>query len=134
MFHSKFDDTTDVNLFGPDNDAGWIYTADSTRPFSVLMNNRCPSVTIVKSEGRIRDCLNFASTTKDVLFYQASPNLQSPRSDWAGTVSFWLKPRLCRSKANTCYPIQLCDGNWDHGGFFDRATSSSLYTSKLTPA
>lgn len=120
LFHSTFDDTTDVNLFGPDNDAGWIYTADSTRRFRVLMNNRCPSVTIAKSEGKIRDCLNFASTTKNVLFYQASPNLESPRRDWSGTVSFWLKPRLSRSKSDTCYPIQLCDGNWDHGGFFVR--------------
>ncbi len=30
-FLSMLDDTTDVNLFGADNNAGWIYTADSQR-------------------------------------------------------------------------------------------------------
>ena len=28
---STLDDTADVNIFGADNDAGWIYTADSQR-------------------------------------------------------------------------------------------------------
>lgn len=48
LFHSTFDDMTDVNLFGADNDAGWIYTAESTKRSKVLMYNRCREVSIAK--------------------------------------------------------------------------------------
>lgn len=120
LFLSTFDDTTDVNLFGPDNDAGWIYTAESTKRAKVLMNNRCPEVSIARDEGKIGDCLKFTEKAKDVLFYQASPNLASPRRNWSGTVSFWLKPDLERLGAESCYPIQLSDGDWNHGGLFVR--------------
>ena len=81
LFYSSFDDTTDVNLFGPDNDAGWIYTAESTRRTQVLMNNRCPEVSIAAGEGKLRDCLKFSDRSKQVLFYQASPNLVLPRKN-----------------------------------------------------
>jgi len=119
-FYSTLDDTTDVNLFGPDNDAGWIYTAESTRRAKVLMGNLCQSVSIAEAEGKIGDCLKFAEKTKDVLFYQASPNLEAPRRNWSGTMSFWLKPDMDRLGTENCYPIQLSDGDWNHGGFFVR--------------
>ena len=128
LFLSTFDDTTDVNLFGPDNDAGWIYTAESTRRAKVLMDNRCPEVSIAKNDGKIGDCLRFAEKTKDVLFYQASPNLASPRRNWSGTVSFWLKPDLERLGTENCYPIQLSDGDWRYGGFFVRFRGESPST------
>lgn len=120
LFHSTFDDTTDVNLFGPDNDAGWIYTAESTQRANILMLNRCPAVSIAKADGKLGDCLKFADKTKDVLFYQASPNLAAPRKNWAGTMSFWLKPDMARLGPENCYPVQLSDGDWNHGGFFVR--------------
>ena len=120
LFHSTFDDTTDVNLFGPDNDAGWIYTAESTKRAKVLMHNRCPAVSIATNDGKFGDCLQFSEKTEDVLFYQASPNLAAPRRNWSGTVSFWLKPELAKLGTENCYPIQLSDGDWNHGGFFVR--------------
>lgn len=126
LFYSSFDDTTDVNLFGPDNNAGWIYTAESTRRAQVLMNNRCPEVSIAAGEGKLRDCLKFSDRSKQVLFYQASPNLVLPRKNWAGTVSFWLKPEIASSAKGTCYPVQLCDGDWNHGGFFVRFLGEPL--------
>ena len=128
LFLSTFDDTTDVNLFGPDNDAGWIYTAESTKRTRVLLDNRCPEVSIAKDDGKIGDCLRFAEKTKDVLFYQASPNLASPRRNWSGTVSFWLKPDLENLGTENCYPIQLSDGDWNHGGFFVRFRGESPST------
>lgn len=120
LFHSTFDDTTDVNLFGPDSDAGWIYTAESTKRANVLMLNRCAEVSIANGDGKICDCLKFAEKTKSVLFYQASPNLAAPRRNWAGTMSFWLKPDMARLGSEDCYPVQLSDGDWNHGGFFVR--------------
>lgn len=120
LFHSTFDDTTDVNLFGPDDDAGWIYTAESTKRANVLMQNRSPEVTIARGEGKIGDCLKFAEKIETVLFYQASPNLAAPRKNWAGTMSFWLKPDMARIGTEDCYPVQLTDGDWNHGGFFIR--------------
>lgn len=128
LFLSTFDDTTDVNLFGPDNDAGWIYTAESTKRANVLMHNRCPEVSIAKDDGKIGDCLRFAEKTKDVLFYQASPNLASPRRNWSGTVSFWLRPNLDKLGIEDCYPLQLSDGNWNNGGFFARFRGESPST------
>lgn len=120
LFHSTFDDTTDVNLFGPDNDAGWIYTAESTGRAKVLMQNRCPAVSIARADGKLGDSLKFTEKTEDVLFYQASPNLAAPRRNWAGTLSFWLKPDLEKLGTENCYPVQLSDGDWNHGGFFVR--------------
>ncbi len=120
LFHSTFDDTTDVNVFGPDNDAGWIFTAESTKRANVLMLNRCPEVSIAKGDGTTGDCLKFADKTKNVLFYKASPNLAAPPRNWGGTVSLWLKPDISRIGTEDCYPIQLTDGDWNHGGLFVR--------------
>lgn len=128
LFLSTFDDTTDVNLFGPDNDAGWIYTAESTKRVKVLMNDRCAEVSIDKAAGKIGDCLTFAAKTESVLFYQASPNLAAPCSNWAGTLSFWLKPDPERLGIEDCYPVQLSDGDWNHGGFFVRFPGKRLST------
>lgn len=120
LLHSTFDDTTDLNLFGADNDAGWIHTAESTRRVKVLTHNQCPAVSIARDDGKIGDCLKFAKKTTNVLFYQASPNLVPPRRNWSGTMSFWLKPDLERLGSENCYPVQLSDGDWNHGGLFVR--------------
>jgi hypothetical protein len=117
---STLDDTADVNIFGADNDAGWIYTAESTKRAKVLMNNRCPTVSIAKGDGKFGDSLQFKDKTKDVLFYQLSPNLEEPQRNWGGTVSLWLKPNLEKLGKEDCYPVQITDGDWNHGGFFVR--------------
>lgn len=120
LFLTTFDDTVDVNLFGRDNDAGWIYTAESTKRVTTLMMNRCESVTIAKGEGKLRDCLRFAEKTRRVLFYQASPNLPLPKHNWSGSIAFWLKPNMTRLGPQASYPLQWCDGDWERGGFFLR--------------
>ena len=131
LFLTTFDDTTDVNLFGPDNDAGWIYTAESPRRATTLMNNRCESVTIAKGQGKMRDCLRFGEQTRRVLYYQASPNLPFPRANWSGSLSFWLKPDLARLGPRPSYPLQYFDGNWNRGGFFLRFPNVSRDTFEL---
>ncbi len=128
LFLTTFDDTTDVNLFGPDNDAGWIYTADSTRRATTLMQNRCASVGIAEGQGKLRDCLRFGEQTRRVLFYQASPNLPLPRNNWSGSVAFWLKPKLSRLGPKASYPLQMFDGDWSRGGFFLRFPNVSRGT------
>ena len=123
LFYSTFDDTTDVNLFGPDNDAGWIYSAESTRRNDVLMNNRSAAVAIEAGKGRLGDCLTFSAATKRVLFYQASPNLPFPRRNWLGAVSLWLRPKQSVQGNRECYPILFYDGDWARGGFYLRLPS-----------
>ena len=91
LFYSSFDDTTDVNLFGPDNDAGWIYTAESTRRAQVLMNNRCPEVSIAAGEGKLRDCLKFSDRSKQFSFIRRRRILFFPERIGPAR-SAWLKP------------------------------------------
>ena len=58
-FCSSFDDTTDVNPFGPANDAGWLNAAESRRRTQVLM--KCEFIDVLyqddaeeaKSRGKV---------------------------------------------------------------------------------
>lgn len=129
LFLSTFDDTTDANLFGADNDAGWIYTADSTKRLEVQVMNRCPEVSIAEGGGIMRDSLRFSGPSEKVLFYQASPNLSRPQRNWSGTISLWIKPDGEHQDENVeCFPLQFFDGDWRHGGFYLRCPSGSPTT------
>lgn len=125
LFLSTFDDTTDANLFGFDNDAGWIYTAESTKLESKRMGNHCPEVTIADGAGVMRDSLLFSDVTKGVLYYEATPNLPNPRMAWSGTVCLWLKPDEYESLEEDVMPLMFFDGDWQNGGFYLRFPKQS---------
>ncbi|MBC8350476.1 MAG: M48 family metalloprotease [Planctomycetes bacterium] len=119
-FESNFADTTDANLFGYPDEGGWIYTAESVKRETPLMQSRRPDVIIAKDEGIRGDCLRFGKKATDVLYYLMNPSLRRPTKNWSGAVTFWIKPDLEKIGAAASYPLQFFDGDWSHGGFFIR--------------
>lgn len=48
-------------------------------------------VSLAKGEGRFGDALRFHRAATEVVFFQVEQNLLYSKSNWSGTISFWLK-------------------------------------------
>lgn len=71
------------------------------------------------SGGLTGGALQFTKRNAPWLFYQAASNVPYAKSDWAGTVSCWLKldPET-DLEAGYCDPILLTTRAWNDGAFF----------------
>ena len=112
-FHASFD-------HGPDADFGKgdrrLFSASSlSRPRTGtpgLPTNGV--VSLANEEGKFGDALRFHRKAPELIFFQAEKNLSYAKSNWSGTVSFWL-----RLDPNTdleegyCDPLQITPREWN---------------------
>lgn len=112
-FHASFD-------HGPDADFG----KGDRRLFSAPSLNHprtgtpgLPTngvVSLARGEGKFGDALRFHRKAPELIFFQAEKNLSYAKSNWSGTVSFWL-----RLDPNTdleegyCDPLQITPREWN---------------------
>lgn len=116
IFEVTFDGTTDANLFDED---GWIYTAQSMGRKKLEMGNRTKQVSVTKENGVSGDYLEFGNKTNQVLLYKAAKNDFTPRPDWAGSISFWLRLDPNKDlKPGFCDPLQIAQRKWNDGAIW----------------
>jgi hypothetical protein len=116
-FFVSFDSVPDANLF---DSHGWICTADSVERKAVDEGNQLEEVSVVKGAGVSGDCLRFSSKTKQALFYKSKAAADfSPRPDWSGSVSFWLKLDPNKDLGDGfCDPLQIAGRKWNDGAIW----------------
>ncbi len=114
IFHAPFDGGTDA-VKGVDR---ILYTAETLERKSSVAGNQRKDVALVTSAGRYGDALRFSDNSPQVLFYSGS-NAGFQETNWAGTVSFWLKLNPDKDlKPGYCDPIQITDKTWNNAAFF----------------
>jgi mannose-6-phosphate isomerase-like protein (cupin superfamily) len=116
-FQATFDSVTDANLF---DTHGFICTADSVARNSVEEGENFTGAAIVKGAGVSGDCLRFTEKTKQALFYKSKEAADfSPRPDWKGSISFWLKLDPNKDLGDGfCDPIQIAGRKWNDGAIW----------------
>ena len=89
-FHASFDAGPDADLANGDST---LYTLVESRP-EILSDPGLPPEVMMDGAGRFGNCL-FFSTPEEVsgtrAFYMLKDNLPYSKSDWSGTISFWIR-------------------------------------------
>ena len=113
QFEATMNDVTDANL---SLDDGWIFTADSPARKEVKEGPRCEGVGIA---GKKNEFLRFSKKTKPVLLYKAAETMaMSPRENWQGTVSFWLRVEPSELPEGYVDPFIVTQRAWNDAAFF----------------
>ncbi len=112
-FHASFD-------HGPDADFGLGDRRLFHAPSLKLPRAGTPglpahgAVSIAKGEGKTGDALRFHRNTLEVVFFQVEKNLAYTKSNWSGTVSFWLRLDPDKDLApGYCDPLQITSREWN---------------------
>jgi hypothetical protein len=73
----------------------------------------------VVGAGRFGDALRFTKRTAPLVFFRALRNMPYARSDWSGTVSFWLQvDPQGQLETGFCDPVQITPRAWNDAAFF----------------
>jgi len=117
-FHASFDRRPDADFGQGDRR---IFSAPSLKLPHVgtpgLPTNGV--VSIVKGEGRFGDALRFHRKAPEVVFFQVEKNLAYAKSNWNGTVSFWLRLDPDNDlEPGYCDPLQITPREWNDGAFW----------------
>lgn len=77
------------------------------------------AVSIARGEGKSGDALRFHRNTPEVVFFQVEKNLAYAKSNWSGTVSFWLRLDPDADLApGYCDPLQITPREWNDGALW----------------
>ena len=117
-FHASFDGGTDALRAAGD---AKLYWAPSMKQRSEAKPGLPDSgeVALAKGEGKFGDALRFTAKKSPVVFFRGAANMPYSRSDWSGTVSFWLNvDREGKLEPGFCDPIQITPTAWNDAAFF----------------
>lgn len=75
---------------------------------------------LAKGKGRLGgDALSFVKKSDKVIYYKAADNIDYRKTDWSGTVSFWLNLDPQKDLGDWyCDPIQITEKAWDNGALW----------------
>ncbi len=77
------------------------------------------NVRIAKDRGRFGDALELKKKDPVFVFYRAEKNVDYKKSDWSGTVSFWLSLDPDRDlEPGYCDPVNITERGWNDGALF----------------
>lgn len=117
-FHASFD-------HGPDADFGSgdlrLFHAPSLKQPRVGKPGLPPggAVSIGRGEGRTGDALRFHRKAPEVLFFQVEKNFAYAKSNWNGTVSFWLRlDPEADLPPDYCDPLIITPREWNDGALW----------------
>lgn len=69
--------------------------------------------------GRFGDALRFTAKKPPIVFYKAAGNMPYEKTDWDGTVSFWLSTDPEKQlEPGFCDPVQITPRAWNDAAFF----------------
>lgn len=118
IFHAPFDSNLDARVVPLGGDQR-LYTAESLQRKSLEPGNRCDSVSLETGAGRYGDAIRFAKKTEQVVLYKATADAFQPRSNWAGTISFWMKLNPDEDlEEGYCDPLQFAQREWNDATLF----------------
>lgn len=117
-FHASFD-------HGPDADFG----LGDRRLFNAPSMNQprtgtpgLPTngvVSIAQGEGKVGHALRFHRKAREMVFFQSEKNFTHAKSNWSGTVSFWLRLSPDADlEPGYCDPIQITPREWNDASFW----------------
>lgn len=117
-FHASFDHGLNADFGQGDRR---IFTAPSLKHPRVgtpgLPTNGV--VSIAKGEGKVGDALRFHRKSPEVVFFQVDKNLAYAKSNWSGTVSFWLRLDPDTDlEPGYCDPLQITPRDWNDAAFW----------------
>jgi hypothetical protein len=76
-------------------------------------------VQLTRGAGRFGDALRFTRKQSPMIFFRAARNVSYQRTNWSGTVSFWLSVDPAAELENGfCDPIQITPRAWNDAAFF----------------
>ena len=71
-------------------------------------------VSIARGEGKVGDALRFHRKAPEIVFFQGERNFSYAKSNWSGTVSFWLRLDPDTDLApGYCDPVQITPREWN---------------------
>ncbi|MGV3772323.1 MAG: LamG-like jellyroll fold domain-containing protein [Verrucomicrobiales bacterium] len=77
------------------------------------------SVSIAKGEGKFGDALRFHKNSSEMVYFRADKNIGYNKTNWNGTVSFWLKLNPDKDlQPGFSDPIQITSKSWNNAAFF----------------
>ena len=72
-----------------------------------------------RGAGRFGDALRFTAKRAPFVFYKAAGNVPYEKTDWDGTVSFWLSTDPAKQlEPGFCDPVQITPRAWNDAAFF----------------
>ena len=114
-FHANFDKSLDAVFAKGD---AKLYTASALSRKDAKPGNGRADVSVIKN-GKFHNALRFGDKAKQVIFYRAQGNMPYRKTNWSGTVSFWLRLNPAKDlKPGYVDPIQITDKRWNDASFF----------------
>ena len=115
-FHATFDATVDADFARGDKR---LYTTTTGKPEDGKPGMRRGDVTIVTGKGRFGDAVRFSKKAKEVVYYRGKDNVAYKKTDWSGTISFWLSLDPEKDlEPGYVDPIQITDKKWNDASLF----------------
>lgn len=76
-------------------------------------------VTLQDAKGKYGGALHYADKTKGYIYYRSLDNIEYSKSDWSGSISFWLQLDPDKDlKPGYCDPIQITDSGYNDAGIW----------------
>lgn len=118
VFHASFDGTPDAVKAAGDPK---LYSAPAFRQRDAARPGLPASgeITIARGSGRFGDALRFTRRKSPVVFFKGARNVPFERTNWSGTVSFWLSVDPgTELETGFCDPVQITANAWNDAAFF----------------
>jgi Concanavalin A-like lectin/glucanases superfamily len=117
-FHAGFDGTTDAAHAAGDPK---LYWAPSSKQRADAKPGLPESGEVQRAAGagRFGDALRFTAKKSPVVFFRGARNMPFEKTDWSGTVSFWLSTDPAGElETGFCDPVQITPRAWNDAAFF----------------
>jgi hypothetical protein len=116
-FAASFDTGTNAEFAKGDRRVYHASSGDRKDPKPGLVAGE---VEVAKGAGRLGgDALRFRKKSNRVVFYRAAGNVDYRKTDWSGTVSFWLSLDPEKDlEPGYCDPIQITEKAWNDAGLW----------------
>lgn len=119
VFYASFDQSLNAERGGGDKQLYWapkMAFPPEAKP-ALPPNN----VVVHETSGGVNGggCLRFTKKAPEMVFFRAPGNIPYSKSDWSGTVSFWLSLTPDEDlEPGYTDPIQITSKGWDNAAFF----------------
>ena len=119
VFKASFDRSLDAEVGGGDRKLYWAPKMEV--PVKTLAAGLPTSAVVThEKEGGVRGgYLKFQKKAPEMVFFQAKGNMPYAKTNWSGTVSFWLRLTPDEDlEPGFTDPIQITDKAWNKSAFF----------------
>lgn len=115
--YASFDDTVNADFSKGDSK---LYSVSNRKELdSAKVGLHKEGVTLQATNGKYGGALHYADKTKGYIYYKSLDNMAYSKSDWSGSISFWLQLDPDKDlKPGYCDPIQITDSGYNDAGIW----------------